>query len=128
MFNSVICRLQQKRSNKQLRKRTTTKQIQQAITNNFLKLTKSEIYRKSTRQTNIIAPDTFKESLEFLGETLFADAIGWHYEFDVKTGQCIVEAGRMNGDVDFMFIAHLCVSDDVKVESVDKALRVIEEE
>lgn len=110
-----------------MRKRTTTKQIQQAITNNFLKLIKAEKYSKSTRKTTTISTDTFRESLDFLCETIFSDAIGWHYEYDIKTGQCIVECGRMNGDADFIFIAQLCVNDGVKVESVDNALSVIED-
>lgn len=111
-----------------MRKRTTTKQLQQAIKNNLLKLIKAEKYNKSTRRTTTISTDTFKDDLDFLCETLFADAIGWHYEYDIKAKQYIIETGRMNGDVDFIFIAHLCACDGVKVESVNKALRVIEEE
>lgn len=65
--------------------------------------------------------------MDFLCETIFSDAIGWHYEYDVKTRQYITECSRMDGDVDFIFIAHLCVNDGVKVESVDKALRIIDD-
>ena len=110
-----------------MRKRTTTKQLQQAIKNNLLKLIKAEKYSKSTRKTTTISIDTFKDDLDFLCETIFADCVGWHYERNYRTGEYIIEAGRMNGDVDFIFIAHLCVNDDVKVESVDKTLRIIEE-
>lgn len=111
-----------------MRKRTTTKQIQQAITNNLLHITKAQKYSKSTRKTTTISTDTFRESLDFLCESIFKDAIGWHYEYDIKTGQCIVEAGRMNGDADFIFIAHLCVNDGMSREDIDKILNVIEEE
>lgn len=110
-----------------MRKRTTTKQIQQAITNNLLHITKAQKYSKSTRKTTTISTDTFKESLDFLCETIFSDAIGWHYEYDIKAKQYIIETGRMNGDADFIFVAHLCVNDGVKVESVDKALRAIDD-
>lgn len=111
-----------------MRRKTTTQKIQQAIKNNLLKLIKAEKYNKSTCKTTTISTDTFKKSLDFLCETLFADCVGWHYEYDIKTKQYIIETGRMNGDVDFIFIAHLCVNDGVKVESIDKVLSVSEEE
>lgn len=111
-----------------MRRKTTTRQLQQAITNNLLKLTKAEKYSKSTRKTTTISTDLFKDDLDFLCETIFADCVGWHYERDHETGNYEVECSRMDGDSDIIVIAHLCVNDGVKVESVDKALRVIEEE
>lgn len=110
-----------------MRRKTTTRQIQQAVKNNLLKLTKAEKYSKSTHKTTTISTDTFKDDLDFLCETIFADSISWHYEYGIKAKQYIVEAGRMNGDVDFMFIAHLCACDGVKRESIDKALSVSDE-
>lgn len=110
-----------------MRRKTTTRQIQNAIKNNLLKLIKAEKYSKSTRKTTTISIDTFKESLDFLCETIFCDTIGWHYEYDIKTKQYIIETGRMNGDTDFIFIAHLCVNDGVKREDIDNALRVIDD-
>lgn len=111
-----------------MRRKTTTRQIQQAIKDNLLKPIKAQKYSKSTRKIMTISIDTFKESLDFLCETIFSDTIGWHYEFDVKTRQYITECSRMDGDVDFIFIAYLCTCDGVERESVDKALRIIEEE
>lgn len=111
-----------------MQRKTTTRQLQQAITNNLLKPIKVEKYSKSTRRTTTISTDTFKDDLDFLCETIFADCVGWHYERDYRTGEYIIEAGRMNGDVDFIFIAHLCVNDGAKREDIDNALRVIEEE
>ena len=110
-----------------MRRKTTTKQIQQAMKNNLLKPIKAEKYSKSTHKTTTISTDTFKDDLDFLCETIFADAIGWHYEYDIKSKQYIIECGRMNGDADFIFIAHLCACDGVSKEDVDKALRVIED-
>lgn len=110
-----------------MRRKTTTRQIQQAIKNNLLKLVKVEKYSKSTRKTTTISIDIFKDDLDFLCETIFADCVGWHYEYDIKSKQYIIECGRMNGDADFIFIAHLCACDGVKVESVDKILNVIED-
>lgn len=111
-----------------MRRKTTTKQLQQAMKNNLLKLTKVEKYSKSTRKTTTISTDTFRESLDFLCETIFVDCVGWHYEYDVKTRQYITECSRMDGDSDIIIIAHLCVNDGAKREEIDKALRVIEEE
>ena len=110
-----------------MRRKTTTRQIQQAVKNNLLKLTKAEKYSKSTRKTTTISTDTFNESLDFLCETIFADSIDWHYERDYKTGEYEIDCSRMNGDADFIFIAHLCACDGVSKEDVDNALNVIEE-
>ena len=90
-------------------------------------IVKAEKYSKSTYKTTTISTDTFKDDLDFLCETIFADSIGWHYEYDIKSKQYIIECGRMNGDADFIFIAHLCVNDGMKVESVDKVLGVIDD-
>lgn len=111
-----------------MRKQTTTRQIQQAIKNNLLKPIKVEKYSKSTRKTTTISTDTFSESLDFLSETLFADAIGWHYERNYKTGNYEIDCGRMNPNTDIVIIAHLCACDGVKREDIDNALNVIEEE
>jgi len=111
-----------------MRRKTTTKQLQQAIKDNLLHITKAQKYSKSTRKTTTIATDTFKDDLDFLCETIFADCVGWHYEYDIKAKQYIIETGRMNGNVDFIFIAHLCVNDGASREDIDKALSVIEEE
>ena len=110
-----------------MRKRTTTKQLQQVITDKLLHIEKVEIYYKSTRQTDVISADVFQESLDFLGETIFADSIGWHYERNYKTGNYEIDCGRMNGDSDIVVIAHLCACDGVNRESIDKALNVIED-
>lgn len=110
-----------------MRRKTTTKQLQQAIKDNLLKPIKAQKYSKSTRKTTTISTDTFKDDFDFLCETIFADAIGWHFEYDIKSKQYIIECGRMNGDVDFIFIAHLCACDGVKREDVDRTLSVIDD-
>lgn len=110
-----------------MRRKTTTKKLQQVIKDKLLHITKAQKYSKSTRKTTTISTDTFKDDLDFICETLFADCVGWHYEYDIKAKQYIIECGRMDGDVDFIFIAHLCVNDGVKVESIDKVLSVIDD-
>lgn len=111
-----------------MKKRTTTQKLQQVIKDNLLKLIKAQKYNKSTYQTEVISIDLFKDSLDFLCESLFADCIGWYYERNYETGGYVIETGRMIRESDFMFIAHLCANDGVSREKVEKALRVIEEE
>lgn len=110
-----------------MRRKTTTRQIQQAIKDNLLHITKAQKYSKSTRKTTTISTDTFKDDLDFLCETIFADCIGWHYKYDIKAKQYIIECSRMNGDVDFIFIAYLCACDGVKVENIERILKIEEE-
>lgn len=111
-----------------MRRKTTTQQLQQAITNNLLQITSAELYHKSTHKTDAISTKTFRESLEFLCESIFKDCIGWHYEYDVKKKQYIVETGKMDADTDLIIIAHLRANENVDREDIDKALSVIEEE
>ena len=110
-----------------MQKRTTTQQLNTAIKNKLLCIIHTELYNKSTHQTDVISPETFQESLEFLSESLFADVIGWHFEFDIKEKQYIIECSRMDGDSDFIITAHLCACDGADMVSVDNALSVIED-
>ena len=112
-----------------MRKRTTTKQLNSAITNNLLHITKAEIYYKTSRKTETIDVDKFKDSLDFLCESgVFADAIGWHYERDIKSKSYIAETGRMNPDVEIIITVYLTVCNGASRENVEKELNVIEEE
>lgn len=111
-----------------MKKRTTTQKLGTAIADNLLHIEKVEKYNKTTCKTTTISTDTFKEGLDFLCETIFSDAIGWYYELNYETANYEVECSRMNGSVDFIFIAHLCVNDGVDREDVDNVLNVIEEE
>ena len=111
-----------------MQKRTTTLQLNTAIKNKLLNVTKSELYNKSTHQTDAMSPETFQESLEFLCESIFKDIVGWHFEYDIKDKQYIIEAGRINGDSDFIVIAHLCACDGVNRKDIDNALSVIEDD
>lgn len=111
-----------------MRRRTTTKKLQQVIANNLLVVEKAEIYHKSTSQTDIIEADTFRESLDFLCESIFADSIGWHFEKDFRTGNYVVNCSRMDGNTDIVIIAHLCACDSVSKEDIERALLFVEEE
>lgn len=55
---------------------TTTKKINETLTNNLLHIGKVEVYYKTSGKTETIDTDAFQESLGFLCETIFADCIG----------------------------------------------------
>ncbi len=110
-----------------MKRMTTTKQISDVLSNNLLQVTKAEVYYKTSRKTDIIT-DFFLENLQFLCESgCFMDCIGWHYEKDYKTGQYIIETGRMDGNSENVVIAHLCVNDGVNVEDIERVLKIVEE-
>ena len=94
-----------------------------------LQITKAEIYYKTSRKTEIIDTDRFTENFSFLCESgIFADAIGWHYERDIKSKSYIAETGRMNPDVEIIITVYLTVCNGASRENVEKELNVIEEE
>lgn len=112
-----------------MRRRTTTQKLQQVITNNLLHVTKAEVHYKTSNKTETIDADKFYEDFSFLCESgCFANALGWHYEKDCKTGLYITECGRMNPNVEIIITVYLCVSESVDREEVEKALSVSEEE
>lgn len=111
-----------------MRRRTTTQKLQQVITNNLLVIEKAEIYHKTTHQTDQISADQFKDSLDFLCETIFADAFGWHFERNYKTDNYAIETGRMNPDAEIIVTVYLGVCESVDGEEVEEVLSVSEEE
>ena len=112
-----------------MRKRTTTQQLNTAMTNNLLQIERSEIYYKTSRRTEIIDADKFHDDFSFLCESgCFADAVGWHYERDYKSKGYIVECGRMDGSVETIVTVYLTVCNGVSGENVEKTLSVSEEE
>lgn len=112
-----------------MRKRTTTQQLNTAITNNLLHIEKAEVHYKTSGKTEIIDTDRFIENFSFLCESgIFADAIGWHYERDIKTDGYIAETGRMNPDSEIIIATYLGVCNGACRENVEKVLEVTEEE
>ena len=110
-----------------MKRRTTTQKLQQTLSNNLLTIEKAETYNKTTRQTDVISADTFKDSLDFLCETIFAPCIGWYFEKDCKTGNYEVDCGRMNPNTDLIVIAHLRANDNVTTEDIEQALLFLED-
>lgn len=111
-----------------MRRKTTTQQIQQAIKDNLLKLVKAEKYNKSTHKTTTISTDTFKDDLDFLCETIFAYAIGWHYEKNYQTGEYRIETGRLNPHSETIITAHFGASDSTNDKEIEQALHMEEME
>lgn len=106
-----------------MKKRTTTKQLSTAITNNLLQVTKAECHYKSSDCIDELSKETFKENLDYLNESgVFADCIGWYYEKDYKSGQYIVECGRMDRSAEKIIVVYLDVCEGVDVEDIDKTL------
>ena len=110
-----------------MRKRTTTGQLNSAITNNLLQIAKVEVYYKTSRKTETMHTDTFKDSLEFLCETIFSPCIGWYYEWNYMTGNYEFDCGLMNPNTDIVIIAHLYANDGVSDAEINESLLFQEE-
>lgn len=113
-----------------MRRRTTTQKLQQAITNNLLYIVKAEVYYKTSRKTETIDTDKFKDSLDFLCESgVFADFVDWHFERNISTkDEYIFDSGAMNPYSENVVTVYLCVTDGVNVEDIERALLFLEEE
>lgn len=118
-----------KGEDKIMRRRTTTQKLQQAITNNLLHIVKAEVYYKTSRKTETIDTDKFKDSLDFLCESgVFADFVDWHYEKNISVkDEYILDSGAMNPYSENVATAYLRVADGVNVEEIDKILKIKEE-
>ena len=112
-----------------MKKVTTTSKVRIALNEGILKVVKVEVYYKTSRNTEIVDNDSFKESLDFLCKSgIFADALGWHYETDTKTNGYIAETGRMNPDSEIIITVYLDVCESASREDVERTLRFAEEE
>lgn len=111
-----------------MRKRTTTQKLHETITNNLLQVTKVEIHHKSSKQVDILSVDSFKESLEFLTETIFKDMIDWHFEGNLseKDGY-IIDTGSMNSNSEIIIAVYMSICNGANEEAVEKELLFLEE-
>lgn len=112
-----------------MKRRTTTRQLSEAITNGLLQVVKAECYYKTSRKTDVVETDKFLEDLQFLCEAdVFMDCVGWHCQKDYKTNQYIAETGRMDGDSENIITIHMRVNEGVKTEDIEKMLLMKEED
>lgn len=112
-----------------MKRRTTTAQINEALSNNLLQVTKAECYHKDSHRTDVIDADTFLDNFEFFCESgCFVNCIGWHYQKDYKTNQYIIECCRLDGDSENIVTVYLRVGEGANTEDVEKVLLMKEEE
>lgn len=112
-----------------MKRRTTTAQINEALTSNLLTVTKVEVYYKSSRKTDTIEAESFLEDLQFLCEAnIFMDCVGWTYQQDHRTGLYIVEAGRSDAYSENIVTVYLRVGEGANTEDVEKVLLIKEED
>lgn len=112
-----------------MRRRTTTKQLLEAITNGLLQITKTECSYKSSSRIDEISKETFLDSLAFINESgVFSDFIDWHYERDLSENDgYIFDSGRMNPYTETIVTVFLRICDGVSGEEIGKALLFEEE-
>ena len=112
-----------------MRRRTTTGQIDSVLSNELLTIEKVEVYGKTSRETETMDVDTFKDCLDFLSESgVFSDFIDWHFEMSPsEKGEYIIESGAKNPYSENIVTAYLRISDDLNVEDIERILLFEEE-
>ena len=113
-----------------MRKRTTTRQLSEAITNNLLIITRAECRYKSSSRIDEISAEKFKNDFDFLCESgVFADFVDWHYERNLsEKDEYIFNSGAMNPFTENIVTVYVRVGNGVKVEDIEKILLFAEEE
>ena len=112
-----------------MKKRTITKKLLEAITNNLLTVVKAEIHHKSSKRVDEISIDSFRESLEFLAETIFSDMLDWYYEKSLNAdSEYIVDSGYRNQHSEDIVIVYMRVANGVCSENIERTLLFTEEE
>ena len=96
-----------------------------AIENNIISVVSVENKTKfSADITEIsqITPNKFIESIQFMNETIFKDAIDFFYEF-TDTNNILIECGMKNIYMEEYYRVKCSVCDGVSAKEVDKKLR-----
>ena len=111
-----------------MKRRTTTRQLSEALTNGLLQVSNVEVYHKTSRKTDPIDAESFIDNFQFLVESgIFADCAGWHFEKDYKSNQYLIEAGRSDAYSENIITVHMRANDGVKIEDVEKVLLYAED-
>lgn len=113
-----------------MQKQTTTKQLQQAIVNGLLEVTKAECSYKSSKQIGELSKETFMDNLAFINESgIFSGFIDWHFEEDLSEKDVyIADSGAMNPYTDTIVTVYLRMNDNATDEEIQKALLFDESE
>lgn len=114
-----------------MRKRTTTKQLLEAITTKgLLEVIKVECSHKSSSRIDEMDKGTFLDNLAFINESgIFAGFIDWHYESGLpgKDGYT-AGSGAMNPYTENVVTVYMEPSEGVTEEGIAKALHFEEME
>lgn len=96
-------------------KRTTTRQLNTAITNNLLQVKKVECCYKSSNRVDEISKETFLDNLASINESgVFADFVDWHYERNISAkDEYKVDSGAMNPYSEKVVTVYLRVGENV---------------
>lgn len=73
-------------------------------------------------ETSQIVPEKFIESIQFLNETLFKDAIDFFYEFTGENN-ILIECGMKNKYMEEYYRVNCVISNGISANEVDKKLR-----
>lgn len=97
----------------------------EAIENRMIAINNVERYTKLSTditETNQITPEEFIESVQFLNETIFKDAIDFFYKFIGENG-ILIECGMKNVYMEECYRIKCTVCESITREKVDKKLR-----
>lgn len=103
-----------------MRRRTSTKQLLEAVTNNLLQVRKAKCSYKSSNQIDELSRETFLENLQFICESgVFADFVDWHFERNLsEKDEFVFDSGAMNPYSEAIVTVYLRVCDGVNVEEL----------
>lgn len=107
-----------------MRRRTTTKQLLEAITKSLLQVRRAECSYKSSNRIDGLSRETFLENLSSINESgVFAGFIDWHFERNAaEKGEFVLDSGRMNPFTEVIVTAYLRVDDSTNEEELEKIL------
>ena len=97
----------------------------EAIENKMISIDSVECNTKFSAditETSQITPEKFIESIQFLNETIFKDAIDFYYEF-TGANSILIECGMKNQFMEEYYRVECSVCDGISAKEVDKKLR-----
>ena len=107
------------------RRITDVSNLVEAIENKMISVDSVECKTKFSAditQTNQITPNKFIESIQFMNETIFKDAIDFFYEF-TDTSNILIECGMKNIYMEEYYRVECSVGNGVSAKEIDKKLR-----
>lgn len=112
-----------------MRRRTTTKKLHDALSNNLLTINKVQCSYKSSNRIDEISKETFKDYLDFFSELgIFADFIDWHFDMNPsEKDEYILDSDAMNPFTENIITVYLHVGEGLNAEDVETILKIEEE-